>query len=54
MSHNQTEKELKKDHDKNQSELYSLRGTFFSTVVFVGGAMALWTGTLLFLYLMRF
>lgn len=39
------------DDDK---EDLSLRGTLFSTVVFVGGAIVLWTGILVFLFLFRY
>ncbi|SDK73141.1 hypothetical protein SAMN05216187_11520 [Jeotgalicoccus aerolatus] len=32
----------------------SLKGTLFSTIVFVGGAIVLWTLVLLILFIMRF
>lgn len=32
----------------------SLKGTLFSTIVFVGGAIILWTLVLLILFIMRF
>lgn len=38
----------------DDEENLTLRGTLFSTVVFVGGAIVLWTGMLLFLFLFRY
>ncbi len=32
----------------------SLKGTLFATIVFVGGAIVLWTLVLLILFIMRF
>ena len=34
-----------------EAEDLTLRGTLFSTIVFVGGAIVLWTGLLFFLFL---
>ncbi|WP_411843641.1 hypothetical protein [Salinicoccus sp. HZC-1] len=42
------------DSISEKDELMSLKGTFFSTVIFVGGAIVLWTGVLITLFLMRF
>lgn len=39
---------------QHSKEFLSLKGAFFSTVVLVGGAIALWTGVLITLFLMRF
>lgn len=37
-----------------EAEDLTLRGTLFSTIVFVGGAIVLWTGLLFFLFLFRY
>lgn len=38
----------------DENEDLSLRGTLFSTLVFVGGAIVLWSGILLTFFLLRF
>lgn len=42
-----------KVEDRKRDETLSLRGTLFSTIVFVGGGIVLWTGLLMVLFLMR-
>lgn len=37
-----------------EAEDLTLRGTLFSTIVFVGGAIVLWTGLLFFLFILRY
>lgn len=37
-----------------EEEDLTLRGTIFSTVVFVGGAIIIWTGILFFLFVFRY
>ncbi|MBY8909509.1 hypothetical protein [Salinicoccus roseus] len=41
-------------HEPSQEELESLKGTLFSTVVFVGGTIILFILLLLMFYMMRF
>ncbi|WP_157827290.1 hypothetical protein [Macrococcoides caseolyticum] len=40
-----------KEHKENTE---TLKGTFFASVVFVGGSIIFWTGLLLVLYLLRY
>lgn len=47
---NQNELQGRPVHDETQS----LKGTLFATIVFVGGAIVLWTLVLLILFIMRF
>ena len=47
----------KENERKNQlitDDKESLKGTLFATIVFVGGAIVLWTLVLLLLFIMRF
>lgn len=47
----------KENERKNQlitDDKESLKGTLFATIVFVGGAIVLWTLVLLILFIMRF
>lgn len=48
----ETTKDLKSRevHDDSQS----LKGTLFATIVFVGGAIILWTLVLLIIFIMRY
>ncbi|MDO5360294.1 MULTISPECIES: hypothetical protein [Jeotgalicoccus] len=47
----------KENEQKNElitDDKESLKGTLFATIVFVGGAIVLWTLVLLILFIMRF